>query len=127
MNRIGLENAWQEEVRTMKLGLVPRFHRVNCRLKIHKMGTSNMTSDNRETGVNIVVLVNRFLTSSVKCWTANFCTHAFKGPVTNMNQLKSIFNRSFNDSHSHPIHTCFQIVAINYSHCIFSRAVLLFD
>ena len=30
-----------------------------------------------------------------------------------MNQLKSIYNRSFKDSHSHPIHKCFPIIASN--------------
>ena len=30
-----------------------------------------------------------------------------------MNQLKSIYNGPFKDSHSHPIHTCFLIIASN--------------
>ena len=30
-----------------------------------------------------------------------------------MNQLKSIYNSPFKDSHSHPIHTCFLIIACN--------------
>ena len=30
-----------------------------------------------------------------------------------MNQLKSIYNSPFRDSHSHPIHTCFPIIASN--------------
>ena len=64
-------------------------------------------------GMNFVVLVSRFQTSSVKCWTANFCIHASEGPVIIMNQLNSIYNSPFKDSHSHPIHTCFPIIASN--------------
>ena len=30
-----------------------------------------------------------------------------------MNQLKSIYNSPFKDLHSHPIHTCFPIIASN--------------
>ena len=30
-----------------------------------------------------------------------------------MNQLKSIYNSLFKDSHSHPIHTCFLIIVSN--------------
>ena len=63
--------------------------------------------------VNVVALVNRFLTSSVKCWTANFCIHTNKGPVIMMNKLKSIYNSPFKDSHSHPIQTCFPMIASN--------------
>ena len=33
--------------------------------------------------------------------------------VINMNQLKSIYNSPFKDSHSHPIHTFFLIIASN--------------
>ena len=60
-----------------------------------------------------VALVNRFLISSVKCWTANFCIHTNKGLVIMMNKLKSIYNSPFKDSHSHPIHTCFPMIASN--------------
>ena len=52
-------------------------------------------------------------TSSVKCWTANVCIHAGKGPVIIMNQIKSFYNSLLKDSHSHPIHTCFPIIASN--------------
>ena len=61
--------------------------------------------------MNVLALVNRFKTSSVKCWTANFCIHAGKGLVIIITQLKSIYNSLFKDSHSHPIHTCFPIIA----------------
>ena len=37
--------------------------------------------------------------------TANFCIHASKGPVIIMNQINSIYNGPFKDSHSRPIHT----------------------
>ena len=40
--------------------------------------------------------------------------HASEGPVTITNQLKSIYNCPFKDSHSHPIHTCFSIIASNF-------------
>ena len=59
--------------------------------------------------MNVVVLVNRFLTSNLKCWTANFYIHGGEGLVIIMNQLKSIYNSSFKDSHPHPIHTRFLI------------------
>ena len=36
-----------------------------------------------------------------------FCIHASKGPVIIVNQLKSVYNSPFKDSHSYPIHTCF--------------------
>ena len=39
--------------------------------------------------------------------------HVSKGPVIIMNQLKSISNSSFKDSHSHPVHTLFPIIASN--------------
>ena len=42
-----------------------------------------------------------------------FWIHASKGPVIIMNQLKSIYNSPFKDSHSHPIHTCFPIIDSN--------------
>ena len=32
-----------------------------------------------------------------------------------MNQLKSIYNSPFKDLYSHPIHTCFPIIASNGS------------
>ena len=63
--------------------------------------------------MNVVTLVNRFLTSSVNCWTANFCNHTSKGQVIIMNWLKSIYSSPFTDLHSHPIHTCFAIIASN--------------
>ena len=44
---------------------------------------------------------------------ANFCIHASKGPVIIMSQLKSIYNSPFKDSHSHPIQTCFPMIASN--------------
>ena len=49
----------------------------------------------------------------LECWTANFCIHASKSLVIIMYQLKSIYNSSFNYSHSQPIHTCFPIIASN--------------
>ena len=42
-----------------------------------------------------------------------FWIHASKGPVIIMYQLKSIYNSSFKDSHSHPIHICFPVIASN--------------
>ena len=33
-----------------------------------------------------------------------------------MHQLKSIYNSQFKDSHSHPIHPCFPIIASNVKH-----------
>ena len=40
-----------------------------------------------------------------------FCNLASEGPVIIINQLKSIDNSPFKDSHSHPINTCFPIIA----------------
>ena len=56
-----------------------------------------------------------YLNLKRKRWTANFCIdlHASKGPVIIMNQLKSIYNSQFKDSHSHSIHTCFLLSASN--------------
>ena len=39
--------------------------------------------------------------------------HASKGQIIIINQLKSIYNSLFEDSYSHPIHTCFLIIARN--------------
>ena len=53
--------------------------------------SNGITSNNWKTGVKVLALiVNRFQTSSVKCWTANFCIRASKDPVIIMSQLKSI-------------------------------------
>ena len=41
------------------------------------------------------------------------CLYAGKGPVNGMNQLKSIYNSSFKDLHSHHIHTHFAMIASN--------------
>ena len=38
---------------------------------------------------------------------------ASKGQIIIINQLKSIYNSLFEDSYSHPIHTCFLIIARN--------------
>ena len=40
-----------------------------------------------------------------------------------MNQLKSIYNSLFKDSHSHPIHTCFPIIASNVT-LVFSLGII---
>ena len=72
-----------------------------------------ITSNHRQTGVNVLCLVNRFSTSSVKCWTVNFCLHVSKGPDIIMNQLKFLYNSPFKNSYSHPIHTCFPMIASN--------------
>ena len=85
-------------------------YQVCSRLGI-KYRVQNITSNNRKTGVNGVALMNKFEPSSVKCWTANFCIHASKGPVIIMNQLNP--NRPLNDLHSHP--TWFPIIASNKS------------
>ena len=45
----------------------------------------NVTSNHRQTGVNVLCLLNRFSISSLKCWTVNFCTHASEGPDIIMN------------------------------------------
>ena len=37
----------------------------------------------------------------------------FLHPLIIINKLKSIYNSPFKDSHSHPIHTCFPIIASN--------------
>ena len=42
---------------------------------------------------------------------AIFCIHASKALVIIMNQLKSIYISPFKDSHSHPIHICFPVIA----------------
>ena len=63
--------------------------------------------------VYVLGLFNRFSTSSVKCWTVNFCIHASKCPVIIMYQLKSLYNSPFKDTYSHPIHTRFAIIASN--------------
>ena len=76
----------------------------------------NITSNNWKTGVNVVDLMKRSWTWSEKYWTANFCIHASKGPVIIMNQLQSIYNSPFKDSYSHPIHTCFPIIASSKSY-----------
>ena len=61
-----------------------------------------VTSNNRQTGVNILALVNRALTPSVKCFTFSFCVYASRGLVTIMNQPKSVYNSSFTlIPHSH--------------------------
>ena len=39
--------------------------------------------------------------------------HTSKGPVIIMNQLKPIYNSPLKNSHSHPVHTCFPIIAGN--------------
>ena len=49
----------------------------------------------------------------MKSWTPNFCVHAIKGPIIIMNQLKSIYNSPFKNSHSHPIHICLATIASN--------------
>ena len=61
--------------------------------------------------VDVVALVNKFYTSSVKCWTANFCIYAIKGPVIIVNQLKYINNSPFKDLY--PVHTYFLIIDSN--------------
>ena len=43
----------------------------------------------------------------------NFCIHAGKGPVIIVNQLKSLYKSPFKNSYSHPIHTCFLMIASN--------------
>ena len=72
-----------------------------------------ITGNNRKIGVNIVALVHKFSTLSLKCWNVNFSIYASKGPVITMHQLNSIYNSPFKDSRSHPIHTCFPIIASN--------------
>ena len=42
--------------------------------------------------------------SSVKYYTANLC------PIFIKNELKSIYNSPFKDSHAHPIHTYFPTI-----------------
>ena len=48
-----------------------------------------------------------------KLWTANFCDLVREVPDITMHQLKSIYNSPFKDSYSHPIHTCFPMIASN--------------
>ena len=42
-----------------------------------------------------------------------FFIHAGKSSVIIINQLKSIYNSKFKESDTHPIHTCFLIIASN--------------
>ena len=42
-----------------------------------------------------------------------------------MNQLKSIYNKQFKDSHSHPIHTYFLIIASNVRLCLNGNVQIL--
>ena len=87
-----------------------RVHRVyflSCGIQIF------ITSNDRQTGVNVLGLLYRFSTLSVKCWTGNFCIHASRGPVIIMHQLKFLYNSPFKNSYSHPIHTCFPMIASN--------------
>ena len=72
-----------------------------------------ITSHHWKTGVNSVAFVNRFQTSRVECWTANFCDLASEVPDIIMHQLKSNYNSLFKDSYSQPIHTCFAMIASN--------------
>ena len=53
-----------------------------CFFKVYSALT--ITSNNRKIGVNVVALVNRFSTSSVKSWIAIFCIYARRGPVNIM-------------------------------------------
>ena len=72
-----------------------------------------ITSNHWQSGVNVLGLLNRFSTWSVKCWTVNFCIHASKCPVIIVHQLKSLYNSPLKNSYSHPIHTCFPKIASN--------------
>ena len=49
---------------------------------------SVITSNNRKTGANVVALVIRLFTSSVKCWTTNFCDLASEGPDKHQASIK---------------------------------------
>ena len=51
--------------------------------------------------------------------TANFYIYAGKGQDIIINQLESIYNNQFKDSHSHPIQTCFPIIARNISETMY--------
>ena len=53
------------------------------------------------------------VTALVNSYTANFCIHTSKGPVIIMNQLIPVYNRQFKHKYSHPIHTCYLIIASN--------------
>ena len=75
-----------------------------------------LTSNHRQTGVNVLDLLNRLSTSSVKCWTVNFGIHSSKGPVIITHQLKSLYNSPLKNSYSHRIHTCFTMIASNGSY-----------
>ena len=44
---------------------------------------------------------------------SQFFIHDSKGSGIIINQLKSIYNSLFKDSHWHPIHTCFLIIINN--------------
>ena len=70
-----------------------------------------ITSNHRQIGVNIVALLNRFYTSSVKFSTTNFSIHASECPVFIMNQLKSVYSIPFLDSYPHLIHICLSMIA----------------
>ena len=81
-------------------------------MEFHKMSlyTVYITTNHRQTGVNVLGLLNRFSTSSLKCWTLIFFVSM---PVKVKHQLKSLYNSRFKHSHSHPIHTCFPMIASN--------------
>ena len=42
-----------------------------------------------------------------------FCNLASEGLDIIMHQLKFVYSSPFKDSHSHPIHTCFAMIASN--------------
>ena len=58
-----------------------------------------------------------------------FCIYTSKGPVIIMNQLKQLkyfYNSLFKVSHSHPIHTCFPIIASRSIGDVHTKAVNVF-
>ena len=55
--------------------------------------------------------------------TANFYIYAGKGQDIIINQLESIYNNQFKDSHSHPIQICFPIIASNEMFCKISETM----
>ena len=106
--------------RLVKVDLVEKCHWLEMYL-----GKWNFHIARSETNMfNVAALAKRFWTLSVKCWTANFCIYASRGPLIIMNQLKSLYNSPFKDSQSHPIHICFPITASNESkNCMVTRGI----
>ena len=64
--------------------------------------------------MNVVASVNRFKPQELNVGLSLFVIWLItNGPDIIMHQLKSIYNSPFKESHSHPVHTCFAMIASN--------------